>query len=95
MTAAVRFALPTMRSPSQWPGSIVIRQGTGHIPGLTGRLNPILDTLGRTYLYRGPITAQPLRYVRDAAARPERRLDEHPSTEDKHSQSPSSRVRIS
>ncbi len=29
-------------------------------------------------MHRGPITAQPLRYVRDAAARPERRLDEHP-----------------
>ena len=38
---------------SQLPdgGSMVIRQGTGHIPGLAGRLNPILDTLGRTYLY--------------------------------------------
>ena len=33
---------------------------------------------GQLAMHRGPITAQPLRYVRDAAARPERRLDEHP-----------------
>lgn len=29
----------------------VIVHGTGYIPGLTGRLNPILDTSNRTYLY--------------------------------------------
>lgn len=29
----------------------VICQSTGHIPGLDGRLNPILDTGGRCYLY--------------------------------------------
>ena len=28
-----------------------ICMGTGHIPGLEGRLNPILDTSDRTYLY--------------------------------------------
>ncbi len=33
---------------------------------------------GHLAMHRGPITAQPPRYVRDAAARPERRLDEHP-----------------
>ncbi|MCK5630277.1 MAG: TIR domain-containing protein [Nanoarchaeota archaeon] len=31
-------------------GSVVI-QGTGYIPGLKGRLNPILDTSDRTYIY--------------------------------------------
>ena len=31
-------------------GSAVVHS-TGHIPGLNGRLNPILDTLDRTYLY--------------------------------------------
>lgn len=31
-------------------GSVVIHS-TGHIPGLAGRLNPILDATGRTYLY--------------------------------------------
>lgn len=31
-------------------GSIIMH-GTGHIPGLKGRINPILDTSKRTYLY--------------------------------------------
>lgn len=31
-------------------GSLVVH-GTGYIPGLAGRLNPILDTANRTYLY--------------------------------------------
>ena len=31
-------------------GSVIIHS-TGHIPGLKGRLNPILDTSNRTYLY--------------------------------------------
>lgn len=31
--------------------SSIIIQGTGYIPGLKGRLNPILDSLKRTYLY--------------------------------------------
>ena len=31
-------------------GSMTIR-GTGYIPGLVGRLNPVLDTAKRTYLY--------------------------------------------
>jgi hypothetical protein len=31
-------------------GSLVIH-GTGYIPGLTGRLNPILDAGNRTYIY--------------------------------------------
>ena len=32
-------------------GSVVFAESTGHIPGLSGRLNPILDTSNRTYLY--------------------------------------------
>ena len=32
-------------------GSAVFTEGTGHLPGLKGRLNPILDNLDRTYLY--------------------------------------------
>ena len=32
-------------------GSMVIPQRTGHLPGLTGRLNSILDDLDRMYLY--------------------------------------------
>jgi len=37
-------------------GSLIIRAGTGHIPGLVGSLNPILDTEGRTYLYADNIS---------------------------------------
>ena len=36
-------------------GSAIISEGNGHIPGLQGRLNPILDTLDRTYLYANNI----------------------------------------
>ena len=32
-------------------GSMVIPERTGHLPGLAGRLNPILDNLDRMYLY--------------------------------------------
>ena len=32
-------------------GSITFMEGTGHLPGLNGRLNPILDNLDRMYLY--------------------------------------------
>lgn len=37
-------------------GSSVFELGTGHIPGISGRLNPILDSLGRTYLYADNIS---------------------------------------
>ena len=36
-------------------GSVVFPEATGHIPGLLGRLNPILDTSNRTYLYASNI----------------------------------------
>ena len=32
-------------------GSMIIANRTGHLPGVRGRLNPILDNLDRTYLY--------------------------------------------
>ena len=32
-------------------GSVVIAEGTGYLPGLAGRIEPILDTSNRTYLY--------------------------------------------
>ena len=32
-------------------GSVVFTEGVGHLPNLTGRLNPILDDLDRMYLY--------------------------------------------
>lgn len=37
-------------------GSLIIAQGTGHIPGLTGRLNPIFQSSGRFYLYASNIS---------------------------------------
>ena len=49
-------------------GSAVFAEGTGHIPGLAGRLNPILDTSDRTYLYASNIAInegqpQPVSFV--------------------------------
>ena len=49
-------------------GSVMFPEGTGDIPGLLGRLNPILDTSGRTYLYASNIAInggrqQPVRFV--------------------------------
>ena len=36
-------------------GAAIFPEGTGHIPGLRGTLNPIRDHLGRTYLYASNI----------------------------------------
>ena len=49
-------------------GSVIFTDGTGYITGLSGRLNPILDTLGRTYLYASNIAinggqTQPVDFV--------------------------------
>ena len=41
--------------PMSGGGSAILREATGHIPGLSGRLNPIRDTLDRTYLYASNI----------------------------------------
>ncbi|MFG8540756.1 toll/interleukin-1 receptor domain-containing protein [Pseudomonas aeruginosa] len=44
---------------SKTPGvGSVIFNSTGHIPGLQGRLNPILDTSDRTYLYADNIAIE-------------------------------------
>ena len=48
-------------------GSLIVHS-TGHISGLNGRLNPILDTSNRTYLYADNIAinggqAQPTTFV--------------------------------
>ena len=37
--------------PAPNGGSLIIANHTGYLPGLEGRLNPILDSLDRTYLY--------------------------------------------
>ena len=36
-------------------GSVIFAEGAGHIPGLRGTLNPIRDSLDRTYLYASNI----------------------------------------
>ena len=51
----------------RYVGSLIVHS-TGHIPGLNGRLNPILDTSNRTYLYADNISindgqAQPTTFV--------------------------------
>lgn len=38
-------------TPLQDGGATIFPNATGYIPGLAGRLNPILDTVNRTYLY--------------------------------------------
>ncbi len=49
-------------------GAVIFPEATGHIPGLTGRLNPILDTHDRTYLYASNIAInqgepQPVHFI--------------------------------
>ena len=49
-------------------GSVIFPEATGHLPGLSGRLNPILDTSNRTYLYASNIAIgggqqQPVSFV--------------------------------
>lgn len=38
-------------APQELGGGAVFAEGTGYVPGLAGRLNPILDSSDRTYLY--------------------------------------------
>ena len=49
-------------------GSVIYRESTGHIPGLSGRLNPIRDVHDRTYLYASNISInegkqQPVHFI--------------------------------
>ena len=37
--------------PLEFGGAAIFAEGTGHLPGLRGRLNPIRDTSDRTYLH--------------------------------------------
>ena len=39
-------------------GSAIFPRATGHLPGLTGRLNPVRDTTDRTYLYADNIAIE-------------------------------------
>ncbi len=61
-------ALAIELAPMPGGGSVVFSEATGHIPGLIGRLNPILDTNNRTYLYASNIAInggrqQPVSFV--------------------------------
>ncbi len=38
-------------APLPGGGAVIFSNATGHVPGLSGRLNPIRDTSDRTYLY--------------------------------------------
>ena len=49
-------------------GSVIYREATGYIPGLSGRLNPIRDAYDRTYLYASNISInegkqQPVHFI--------------------------------
>ena len=49
-------------------GSAIFPESTGHLPGLAGRLNPVHDSRGRTYLYASNIAinegqAQPVHFA--------------------------------
>ena len=49
-------------------GTVIFPEGTGYLPGLSGRLNPIRDTLDRTYLYASNIAInegkhQPVHFI--------------------------------
>ena len=43
--------LDVRMSPAPNGGSLIIANRSGHLPGIQGRLSPILDNLDRTYLY--------------------------------------------
>ena len=54
--------------PQPDSGAVIFSDGTGCIPGLSGRLNPIRDSLDRTYLYASNIAInggqqQPVHFV--------------------------------
>lgn len=51
-------------------GSVILTLSVGQVPGLEGRLNPIRDNLGRTYVYGENISFndqpdQPCSFIRD------------------------------
>ncbi len=61
-------ALAVELAPKAGGGSVVFAESTGQLPGLAGRLNPILDTSHRTYLYASNIAInggqqQPVSFV--------------------------------
>jgi len=47
----LRGAIPVSMNGSTDGGSVIFPESVGFVPGLDGRLDPILDSMGRTYLY--------------------------------------------
>ena len=61
-------------SPEPTGGSMIIANRRGHLPGVRGRLTPMLDSLDRTYLYADNIAIndgvqQPVRFSLNEAVR--------------------------
>lgn len=64
----VRGALAVELEALPEGGAVVFSEATGHVPGLEGRLSPILDTHNRSYLYASNIAInegcqQPVHFV--------------------------------
>ena len=67
-------ALNVRMRPLQDGGSLIIANHTGHLPGVQGRLNPILDNLDRMYLYADNVAIndgqnQPVHFALDEPVR--------------------------
>ena len=63
--------------PAPNGGSLIIANRTGHLPGIQGRLNPILDNLDRSYLYADNVAIndglqQPVRFNLNETCPPHR-----------------------
>ena len=66
--------LEVRMAPEPNGGSMIISSRTGHLPGIRGRLNPVLDRLDRTYLYADNIAIndgmqQPVHFSLNEAVR--------------------------
>ena len=68
------WPLEVRMNPTEDGGSLIIANRTGHLPGIRGRLNPILDNLDRSYLYAENVAIndgmqQPVRFSLDEPVR--------------------------
>ena len=60
--------MPLTWTPCPSGGSAIFPEATGHLPSVAGRLNPIRDSLDRTYLYASNVAIsggkqQPVSFV--------------------------------
>ena len=68
------WPLDVRMRPTEDGGSLIIANRTGRLPGIRGRLNPILDNLDRSYLYAENVAIndgmqQPVRFSLDEPVR--------------------------